>query len=119
MSIRSNFDPRRADQRVVFQRSTQTRSSTSGEFVDGWADLKEAWAAVDGDKASEANVEGGIRSVAGYTVWVRADIVTRFSIGERDRISWNGQILNIKALPNQQLRGRWMPITCDAGLNAG
>lgn len=125
MSIRSNFDPRRADQRVTFQRAARTQL-TSGELVDApWADVKTCWAAVDGDKASEQNVDGGIRSAGGYTVWVRAEIVIENRITQIDRISWvprpgaTAVILNIVSLVDQQLRSRWMPIVCSTGLNAG
>ncbi len=120
MSIRSNMDARRADQRIEFHRRTLTRSA-SGEQVESWPLLKECWAAVDGAKASGAEPElvGGIKSQRDYTVWVRADIVKRLAITLADRIYWKGKELNIKDMPDQQLRGRWIAIICNTGLNAG
>ncbi len=118
MSIVANFDPRRMDQTVTFQRDTGAQDA-SGDAPESWTTVVQCRAAVDGDKAKEAAIGGGIKSRLGYTVWVNADIVTRFSITQRDRISWNGKLLNIIDLPDQGLRGRFMPMICQSGVNAG
>lgn len=118
MSIRSHMDARRADQRIEFHRRTLTRLA-SGENVESWPLLKECWAAVDGAKGSEPNLSDGIKSQRDYTVWVRADIVKRLAITVMDRIYWKGKALNIKDMPDQQLRGRWIAIICNTGLNEG
>jgi head-tail adaptor len=121
MSIRSFTDGRRLDQRVDFERNTPTRSS-SGDSVDSWrAIARQVHAAVDGAKASaiEPQVAGEIMSQADYTIWVRADIITRFAITVADRVVWKGRAMNIKDIPDQQLRGRFMAVICIAGVNAG
>jgi head-tail adaptor len=121
MSIRSFVDGRRLDQRVTFERNTPTRSS-GGDEVASWASIvRNVHAAVDGAKASspEPEVAGEIMSQRDYTVWVRADIITRFSISLADRVVWGSRILNIKDIPDQQLRGRMMAVICNTGLNAG
>jgi len=118
MSIRANVDARRLDQRIEFHRRTLTQAA-SGEQVESWPLHKECWAAVDGAKGSEPNVGEGIKSQRDYTVWVRADIVKRFAITVMDRIYWKGKELNIKDMPDQQLRGRLIAIVCNTGLNAG
>jgi head-tail adaptor len=102
--------------------SIAARSRRSpAEKVESWPLLKEVWAAVDGAKASgaEPNAGDGIKSQRDYTVWVRADIVKRLAITLVDRIYWKGKVLNIKDMPDQQLRGRWIAIICNTGLNAG
>ncbi len=119
MSIRSHMDNRRADQRVTFQRDNGTQDS-SGDIPANWQDvIADVPAAVDGEKGREAAIGGGIKGESVYTVWVRADIVTRFTITQRDRIVWGSKLLNIDNLPDQQLRGRWMAIICRTGVNAG
>lgn len=118
MSIRANVDARRLDQRVTFQRNTPTQGASGGQTAS-WAAVISCRAAVDGAKAGEANLGDGIRSRLGYTVWVRADIITRYSITQADRILWGSRYLNIRDLPNQQLRGRLMAVICDSGVNAG
>jgi SPP1 family predicted phage head-tail adaptor len=118
MSIRANVDARRLDQRVTFQRNTPAQDG-AGQPVESWATVIETWASVDGAKASELTAADAVRSRMGYVVWVRADIITRFSITQADRVSWNGKYLNIIELPDQQLRGRLMAVVCDSGLNNG
>lgn len=120
MSIRAHFNPRRADQRVIFERNAGTQDE-NGDTPADWRTLIECSAAVDGAKASspEPNVGGGIKSSRDYTVWVRADIISRFSITEVDRVNWKGRILNIKDMPDQQIAGRWIAVICDSGKNAG
>lgn len=120
MTVRSYVQPRRFDQRVTFQRNTPTQSST-GDMVDSWANLVTCWAAVDGAKArgAEPEVSDQIISMRGYTVWIRSELVSRFSITVQDRISWNGRLLNIKDMPDQQKRGNLIAVMCDSGLNKG
>jgi len=120
MTIRANVDARALDQRITFQRNTPTRSAT-GDVVDAWSNLKPCWARVDGAKAgsAEPHIGGETMSRMDYTVWVRAELVERFSITMADRITWKGRILNIKDMPDQQLRGNLIAIVCNTGLNKG
>lgn len=119
MSIRSNMDARRADQRVTFERNTPSQDN-AGQDVEQWAPLvRDVPVAIDGDKAREVVANGGERSRLGYTVWVRADIVSRFTITEADRILWGSKVLNIRGISDQQLRGRWTALLCETGVNEG
>lgn len=120
MTIRANVDARELDQRITFHRNTPTRSAT-GDTVDGWAALKECWAGVDGAKASAAEpaIGGETMSRMDYTFWVRSELVERYSITVADRISWKGRFLNIKDMPDQQLRGNLIAIICNTGVNKG
>lgn len=122
MSIRANVDARRLNERVQFQRNTPTQSA-SGEMTPSWAQVgpRRVCASVDGGMARgpEPETGGGIKSLRDYTVWVRSDIITRFNINVMDRIVWKEMTLNIKDIPDQQLRGRLMAVICNSGLNAG
>jgi head-tail adaptor len=120
MTIRANVDPRALDQRITFERNTPTQAA-GGDMEDSWADLKETWARVDGAKASaaEPSIGGEIISRYDYTVWVRAELIARYSITVLDRIRWKGKRLNIKDMPDQQLRGNLIALFCNTGLNQG
>lgn len=116
MSIRSNVDARGFDQRITIQRNAGT------EDAPNWQDvITDVWAKVDGAPASskEPYVRDGIRSVADYTIWVRADIVSRFSVVLTDRVVWRGAYYDIKDMPDQQLRGRLAALIVNRGLNRG
>jgi head-tail adaptor len=118
MSIRANVDGRRLDQRITLQRKSSV-SDGGGGFTVTWANLiTNVHAAVDGAKAVEQD-HGGIRSVSDYTIWIRADVFTRFSLTVLDRVVWNGQNFNIADMPNQQLRGRLIALIVRTGLNDG
>lgn len=117
MSIRASTDARRLNARVRFDRAQR---DANGD-VTGWLPLVTCWAAVDGAKASGAErvIADGTRSMAGYTVWVRSDIVKRFAPTVADRIVWGSRILDIKDAPDQGLSGRLIAFMCDAGANKG
>lgn len=123
MSIRSNVDARALDQRIAFERRTVTQDETGGEVVAwvllGSSPTAQYWASVDGAKANEPYVGDGIRSVADYTFWVRADVFARLALVLTDRIVWKGRPFNILTMPDQQLRGRLIAISANTGLNDG
>lgn len=120
MSIRAKVKAQRLDARITFERNTPVDTSTGGR-TDSWSEVVTCWAAVDGAKASspEPVVDGGIRTLRDYTIWVRADIITRFSITPLDRVRYKSRIMNIGDIPDQGLRGNLMAVICKAGLNQG
>lgn len=119
MSIRSNVDARRLDQRIEIHRADMTQDST-GDLVPNWRTLIECAAAVDARPSSaEPVILDGIRSVGAYTFWIRADIYTRFSLVLTDRVKWKGKFFDIKDMPDQQLRGRLIALIAETGKNEG
>lgn len=124
MSIRSNVDGRRLDQRVTFQRSVAAQDDEGGFLPADWIDLvAKCPAAVDATPLAvaraEPNFTDGIRSLSEYTIWIRADVKQRFGIGLLDRVMWQGQPYNIADIPDQQLRGRLVALIVSTGKNAG
>lgn len=117
--IRSERSGRSLDQRVRFERLSEAGQNDTGSPIVEWRPLVECPAAVDGTKASERYVAEGTRSIGDYTVWIRADILDRFKLTPRDRIVWKGRILNIIDIPDQQLRGRFIAVFANSGLNEG
>lgn len=117
MSIRAYVSAQRLDEVVTVKRATRDGNGD----VTSWATVVCTRAAVDGAKASGAErfVADGVRSVSGYTVWMRADVVERFSIAVDDRIEWKSRYLDIKDIPDQGLRGRMLALFCEAGINKG
>lgn len=119
MSIRSNVDRGRLDQRVTFWRKTLEQDEITGADEESWSGLVTCWASVDGVPAREARAADALQSIQDYTVWIRADILTRYSITQTDRITWRGKTLDIQGIPDQQLRGRLIAIIARAGVNDG
>lgn len=120
MSISSRVRAGDLDDRVRFERNARVDSG-SGGFVDDWRLLVNCYARVDGAKASslEPAADGGIRTPRDYTVWIRADIFTRYAITPLDRVRWRSRIMNIADIPDQGLRGKLIAVICRAGMNQG
>jgi head-tail adaptor len=122
MSIRASTSAQRLNDRVRFERAVL---DDNGD-ITSWRLLGECAAAVDGAKAvgAERVVADGTRSVGGYTVWVRSEIVQRWALTVADRAVWlrrrNGLVyLDVKDAPDQGLRGRLIGLVCEAGVNRG
>jgi SPP1 family predicted phage head-tail adaptor len=119
VSIRANVDRARLNERVTVWRKTLAQDAVTGADEETWASLVVCWAAVDGVPAREARAADALQSIQDYTVWIRADILTRFAITQNDRITWRGKTLDIQGIPDQQLRGRLIAIIARAGVNDG
>lgn len=120
MSIRAKLRAQSLDDRVTFERKTAVRSA-SGGMADTWAPIITCYARVDGAKASspEPVSDGGIRTPRDYTVWIRSDILARYSLTPLDRVNWRGRLMNIADIPDQGLRGQLIAVLCRAGMNKG
>jgi SPP1 family predicted phage head-tail adaptor len=120
MSIRGKLRAQSLDDRVAFERKTEIRTS-SGGMTSTWAPVATVYARVDGAKASspEPVAADGIRTQRDYTVWVRADVVKRFTLTPLDRVNWKGRLMNIADIPDHGLRGQVIAVICRAGLNGG
>lgn len=120
MSIRAKVRAQTLDVRVTFERNYPVDTSTGGR-TDNWQKVVTCWARVDGAKASspEPVVDGGIRTLRDYTVWIRSEIVDRYSITPLDRVRYKSRIMNIGDMPEQGLKGNLIAVICKAGLNLG
>lgn len=120
MSIRSNVDARAFDQQVRIDRKIEAREPGGGIIIEWQTIANDVWCRVDAAKANgEPYIENGIRTVADYTFWFRADIYSRLGLTILDRIFWNGAPYNISDAPNQQLRGRLIAVFAASGLSDG
>jgi head-tail adaptor len=119
MSIRSNTDARRLDQRIEVQRKVETRDAI-GDVIPSWVYLITTPAAVDSTKVSQERPgQDGIVLGQQLTFTIRADVRERFGIGARHRILWREQIYNIEAVVDNQLGGRLSTLYATTGLNRG
>lgn len=118
MSIRAYVAPQRLDERVTVSRPVR---DANGDVTSWTPVARNVHAGIDGAKAigAERVVADGTRSVSGYTVWMRSDVIYRFSIAVDDRIEWKGRHFDIKDIPDQGLRGRMLALFCEAGINKG
>lgn len=124
MSLRSNVDARRLNERVTIQRKVTTQSPTTGEVTHTWQTVLPVWAAVDSARvdniaasvANETEQAGAITASRFYTVWIRY----RAGIDSNMRIvRKNGAVLDIKGIPDNGKTGRLMALFCYEGLNDG
>lgn len=123
MSIRAHTSAQRLTERVRFERPVLDGNGDAA----GWSPLGSSTsysAAVDGEKANERVVADGQRSVGGYTVWIRSDVFERLQLAVNDRVVWlrprrADVYLDIKSAADQGLRGRMIPLVCEAGINKG
>lgn len=118
MSIRALTYAQRLNDRVHIER---VQLDANGDAA-GWLRVaSDVHAAVDGAKANGAErfSADGTRSVGGYTVWLRSDVVQRFAVTVADRLVWKGRLLDVKDAPDQGLQGRLIALLCEAGVNAG
>lgn len=118
MSIRASTFAQRLNDRMTFRRPVL---DANGDPINWQLIVRDMRVAVDGAKASGAERVSaeGTRSVAGYTVWARAEEVARFGLTVRDRGEWNGKFFDIKDAPDQGLQGRLIALFCEAGVNQG
>lgn len=123
MSIRAHTTAQRLTERVRFERPLLDANGDAA----GWSPLGSSTsyaAAIDGEMANERSVADGQRSVGGYTVWIRADVFQRLQLAVNDRAVWlrpnrAAVYLDIKSAADQGLRGRMIPLVCEAGVNKG
>lgn len=118
MSIRSNVDRTALNERITIQRRSSVQDA-NGDITTSWSKLIEVWAKVDALKASEFHAAGATQSPGAYTVWFRADVHSRLGLTDADRFVWRGQVLDIKDVLDQQLRGRLVAITCRSNVANG
>jgi SPP1 family predicted phage head-tail adaptor len=122
MSIRSNVDARALNERVSIWRRSITQAA-NGDPTTTWEEQVTCWARVDGVKASdrwrEPHLADATQQVSDLTIWVRADIVSRFSVAESDRLTWGARTLDIVDVLDQQLRGRLTALICREGASNG
>jgi SPP1 family predicted phage head-tail adaptor len=115
VSLRATSPAQRLDQRITFQRKVETFDSATGSVAISWALVGSCWAALDAQKASEIYRAEQIEAENLYTVVIRY----RDDIDANMRIVWRGQNLDIKSIPDQQRRGRWLFLIAQQGLNDG
>ncbi len=120
MSIRSNVDARRLDQRISIQRRIESKDSL-GAPASTWEERICCPAAVDASLARDAeqNAADAKRPTSSVTFWIRADIVERFGVVLTDRVVWKDRNYDIRDMPDQQLRGRRATLIATTGLNQG
>lgn len=118
MSIRSNVDAHRLNERIEFQRIV-TGQDGNGFPVETRTSLGTFWCAMDATKANERFVAAGERSVGAMTCWIRSDVQQRLSLTAGDVAIWKGKAYDIQDVPDQQLRGRLIAVFMQTGLNNG
>lgn len=118
MSIRSDVDARRLDERVTFQRKESERQ-TSGSMLESWVDVGQAWAAMDATMAKERFAAAELHQVNAYACWIRAEIVSRYALDTTMRVLWRGVPYDIQDIPDNTQRGNLTALFLQGGLSDG
>lgn len=114
MSVLSTTDARRLDQRITIQQKSQSQTST-GAITFTWTNFATIWACVDALKANERFIAEQELPEGQYTFWIR----WRGDLNTNMRINWKGRLFDIKGIPDQQKRGRFLAIFAETGVNVG
>lgn len=104
----------RMDQRITFQRFA-TVADGGGGVSRVWADMASnatVWAAVKSRATREATSEG--RMNATYTV--EFTIYNRSDISELDRLTWGGEVYNIRGIRRTGTRDLRLVIEAERGV---
>lgn len=117
--MRSNVDAREFDQRFRFEAQVNERQS-SGAVTTEWSEIVTCWGRFDALMARERIASAELRQVDAGTLWVRADILSRFGIDTSMRVVWvsNGdKVFDIKSISDNTNRGRKASLYIERGLS--
>lgn len=102
------------DQQITFQRATRTADGGGG-LTQAWANFATnptVWAGVSFKSAREGMTEGRINASQMTTF----EIYTRADVSEIDRLLWNGEVYNIRAVRRYGERPLMMWIDAERGV---
>ena len=112
----SALDSRKLKHQVVLQRQDKLDNGAGGRRANpangGWADIAAPWAEIVALRGQEAVRENIDRAVQLWRVTIRY----RDGVTPRNRLVWNGIVMNITAAaPNDA--GDGLVMTCESGAN--
>lgn len=116
--MRSNVDAREFDQRIRFEAQANERSS-SGAVIPSWSEVVTCWGRVDAVMARERMAAAELHQVDAYTIWVRADVISRNAIDTSMRAVWRGKPYDIVSISDNTDRGRKTAVFVQGGLSNG
>lgn len=101
------------DQRITFQRATRAADGAGG-ITEVWADLPggTVWAAVSFKGSREGLSEGRINAAQMTTF----EVYTRGDVTEIDRLVWQGEVYNIRAVRRYGPRPLRMWVDAERGV---
>lgn len=85
---------------ISFQRITESRRPGGG-LEPSLATIGQAWAAAQWVRGTEQDERGAVREVAVYKFTVLSEAVDALALTVKDRISWNGEMYNIRERPRR------------------
>lgn len=109
--------PGKLDQRITFQRSTDT-SDGAGGISQAWADftvVPSVWADVMANSGNERFEDDRTNAFATTTFFIR----NREDVTEKDRILWRGSFYNIRTVMRQGGREMYLKIIAERGVATG
>lgn len=105
---------------VTLQRKTGA-TNTTGEETDTWTTLATVWASVepfiDSRRGGTEEMQASQLIAISWTR-IRMRYSASFSIGPRDRVSWNGRVFDIVNVNNREERNAELELICKERQNA-
>lgn len=98
------------DQRITLQRRTETADGGGG-VSRSWATLATVWASVKAKASRESVSEGRMSAVFAVMFTIR-----NRDVRETDRISWNGEVYNIRGVMREGTRPLYVVVEAERGV---
>lgn len=121
MSDRNYTDARFFDRRATFQRPVNTR--VSGDIETTWQTVCRPWVGLKkqnlSERLKEPIVADELQSPRDYIMVIRAETVSKNSIGVEFRVVIDGVNYDIKAIADNKAASRVVEMQIRAGLNEG
>jgi SPP1 family predicted phage head-tail adaptor len=101
------------DQRIQIQRKTLADDGAGGK-TSTWATVATVWAGVTPMSGREMLDRGGMIAASKVRFVVRNNI----TVGETDRISWQGKVYNIREILDAGSRPLYLDIIAERGVSS-
>jgi head-tail adaptor len=122
MARRTPVNARELDEKVTIQR-VDIAVDAVGDRTPNWVSIVECWARVDSIKVLERHREPvygqTVQELANYECWVRADVISRWSVTAGHRIMRGGYYYDILDIVDNGLRGRFTQVLLRKGAKYG
>ena len=100
------------DKLISVQREVRTSDGMGGDTVTPTTVVADLWAHVRPKSGKETGAQGGVEARAVYLFVIR----NRSDLKESDRLVWDGQTYNIRAILSRGARSMYLEIDAERGV---
>jgi SPP1 family predicted phage head-tail adaptor len=98
---------------IAIQRETSTTDSVGG-LVNTWATLTTVYAYIKPVSGSESVYSSRIDSSITHKIYIRY----LATVSPKQRVNYNGRLMNIKSVLNLEERNKWLELHCVEGVES-